>query len=41
MGLLEILQLARRLAPERLPGRMAIVDVEAVVLYQFGTTPRP
>ena len=38
MGLSEILQLARRLAPERLPGRLAIVGVEAVVLDRFGTT---
>jgi len=38
MGLSEILQLARRMAPERMPRRMVIVGVEALVLDRFGTT---
>ena len=38
MGLSELLKLARRMAPERLPRRMAIVGIEALVLDQFGTT---
>ena len=38
MGLPEILELARHLAPGRLPGRMAIVGIEALVLDRFGMT---
>ena len=38
VGLAEILKLARELAPERVPRRMAVVGVEAAVLDRFGTT---
>ena len=38
MGLSEILKLARRLCPERMPRRFTIVGIEALVLDRFGTT---
>ena len=41
VGLAEILKLARKLAPDRVPSRMAVVGVEAAVLDRFGTTMSP
>ena len=41
MGLAEILKLARKLAPDRVPSRMAVVGVEAAVLDRFGATMSP
>lgn len=38
VGLVEVLELARRLIPERFPERVALVGVEAAVLARFGTT---
>ena len=41
VGLAEILKLARKLAPDRVPPRLAVVGVEAAVLDRFGTTLSP
>ena len=37
MGLAEVLHIARRVAPERLPGQVAIYCIEAGTMDRFGT----